>query len=158
MAAPTVTVRSTPVGKMLTDGYSSTFAFSRDPDLEVYEISGTPPPVEGGDPIDITTMHNNEATTKAPQALLDYGESSWTVGYDPVMYTRIRSLINQAGSVTQYFPDGTTLAAWAYLKDFTPSELQRGERPEAEMTIVTTNWDPTNRVEALPVLTEVSGT
>src|SRR4026209_2522177 len=104
MAAPTAPARSPPLGRMRTVGFSSVFAFSRDPDLEIQEISGTPPPLEGGDPIDITTMHNVEYITKEPQALIDTGESTWTVAWDPVVYNRARSLINQRGSITQHFP------------------------------------------------------
>ncbi len=78
--------------------------------------------------------------------------------YDPVVYTDILALINAPGGVTVHFPDGSTLDFYGYIKKFEPAALKEGEQPEATVTIVPTNYDPANHVEASPVLTSVTGT
>jgi hypothetical protein len=103
-------------------------------------------------------MHNATVTTKAAQALYDVPNAQTTVAYDPAVITQIQALVNQEGSITEHFSDGSTLSYYGYLKSFAPAEKTRGTQPEATIEIVVTNWDPINRVEAVPVLTSVAGT
>lgn len=159
MAAPTPTARQTPSGRMLKDGYRTTITFSRDPDVSFWEKTVTPPGLDGGDAIDITTMHNNDVRTKAPRSLFDLTDGSATVAYDPDCINQIlNNLLNQPGSCTVTKSDGSTLAFYGYLQKFEPQELTEGEHPEAEITVVCTNVDPATGGEELPVLTSVSGT
>lgn len=158
MAAPTTTARQTPVGIKLDDGYSTKIAFARRPAVSFWEKTVQPPGMDGGDAIDTTTMHNTLWRTMSARALITLTESSTTVAYDPRVYTDILTLLNQEGSVTCHFPDGSKLDFYGYLKTFEPSDNTEGEQPEATVTIVPTNYDPVNRVEAAPVLTEVTGT
>jgi len=159
MTAPASTTRSTPSGKYLDDGYSTKIAFARDADVEFWEKTVKPPGYDGGDAIDTTTMHNVTYRTFAARALKTLTESSLNVAYDPAVYTSIlNNLINQEGSITVHFPDGSKLDFYGYLRTFEPADNAEGEFPEATINITPTNWDPVNDVEAAPVLTSVSGT
>ena len=158
MAAPTVTARQVPVGIPYKDGFPTTIAFALDPDISFWEISVTPPAIEGGDPIDQTTMHNTTWRTQAPRSLASLEELSLTVAYDERCYDQILAILNENGAITVHFPDGATLAFYGYLKRFEPQENQEGERPTANITITPTNWDPDNNVEEGPVLTAAAGT
>jgi len=159
MAAPASTVRVTPVGIKLDDGFSTKIAFARDSNVSFWEKSVSPPGLDGGEAIETTTMHNLIYRTMASRALVTLTESSLTVAYDPNVYNDIlTNLINQEGSITVHFPDSSKLDFYGYLRTFEPSELSEGEQPEATVTITPTNFDPVNRVEAAPVLTSVAGT
>lgn len=158
MAAPTLTARSTPAGIKLDDGYSTKIAFNRDPDVSLWEKTVKPPGIDGGDAIETTTMHNSTWRTMSSRALRTLTESTFTAAYDPKVYDQIVALINAEGSITCHFPDGSTLTFYGYLKTFEVNDHSEGEQPEATCTIVPTNYDPVNRVEAAPVLVDVSGT
>lgn len=156
--AVTHTTRSTPSGIKMDDGHSTKIAFARDPDIEFWEKTVQPPGVDGGDAIDTTTMHNVRWRTMAPRQLITLTEMQTTVAYDPVLYTSILNLINEEGGVTVHFPDGTQVSFFGYLKSFEPSENSEGEQPEATVTIVPTNQDPTTGAEVDPLVTAVAGT
>lgn len=158
MAAPVATVRQTPAGIKLKDGFRSLITFALDPDISFWEKTVTPPGIDGGDSIEQTTMHNVDWRTMAPRSLKTLTDSSTKVAYDPALYTQILSLINAETTVTVRFADGSTLAYYGYLKSFEPDEMSEGTQPEATINIVPTNFDPVNKVEAAPVLTSVAGT
>lgn len=158
MAAPATTARVAPTGIRLDDGYSTKIAFARDSNIQFWEKTVQPPSVDGGDAIDTTTMHNATYRTMAARSLITLGESKCTVAYDPDVYNAIIQLVNQEGAITVSFPDGSTLSFFGFLSKFEPGDLAEGEQPEADVTIIPTNWDPVNRVEAAPVLTSVAGT
>lgn len=158
MAAPTPTARQSPTGIKLETGHQVLITFARDPDFSLWEKVVTPPGMEGGDAIDITTQHNTAWRTFAPRKLKQMSESQFTAGYDPNFYSQGLSLLNQRDTVTVTFPDGSTIAAYGYLKTFTPNGMQDGEFPEATCMVVITNYDHVNKVEAAPVVTSVSGT
>jgi len=143
---------------MLEDGFSSKISFERDRDVSFWEKSMKPPGADGGDAIEQTTMHNLVYRTMASRALITLTESTGKCAYDPAVYSQIIALINQEGTITQIFSDGSTLAYFGFLKSFEPDELQEGVQPEASFTIVPTNRDPITKAEAGPVLTSVSGT
>jgi hypothetical protein len=159
MAAPVDTTRTTPVGIRLEDGHSTKIAFARDPDVSFWEVEVQPPGLDGGDAINITTMHNTTWRTMAARQLKTLTECSINVAYDPNVYNNILDhLINQEGAITVHFPDGSKLSFFGYLKSFTPQGNQEGNMPTAAISIVPTNYDPVARTEQSPVLTSVSGT
>lgn len=157
MAAPLPTTRSTPAGRMLEDGYQSLVTFEADPDVALWEKTVQPPGLDGGDKIDVTTMHNTALRTYAPRSLQEMTDSQITGAYDPRLYPMIRALINVPTTITVLFPNGDTIAFFGYLKSFEPSELQEGEQPTATFMIVATNRDSSG-VEQDAVLTELYGT
>jgi len=159
MAAPATTVRQTPAGRLLKEGFPIKVAFARDPDIEFAEKAVKPPAIDGGETIDITTMFNTLVRTSYPRTLHTIGPITGRVAYDPLVYSKIRSnLINQNGSITVRFPEGSTLDFYGYLQMFDPQDQVEGQQPEATISIVVTNWDSTNNIEVGPVYTDVSGT
>jgi hypothetical protein len=158
MADPATTPRSDPVGIALKDGYQTLIAFAADPDVSFWEITVQPPGIEGGDPIDQTTMHNIDYRTMCPASLKTLTPVNVTASYDPDVLNQIESLINLNGSITIHFPDGSTTDFFGFLQTFEPGDNTENERPEATLTIVPSNWDPVNNVEAGPVTTSVPGT
>jgi hypothetical protein len=159
MAAPSSTTRATPAGIKLDDGYSTKIAFARDSNVSFWEKTLSPPGLDGGDPIDTTTMHNADWRTMSARQLATLSEFTCTAAYDPNVYNDIiNNLLNQEGSITVHFPDGSKLDFFGYLRSFQPQDVAEGAQPEAQITIVPTNYDPTNNVEASPVLTQVAGT
>lgn len=158
MAAPSTTARQNPPGIKLPDGFSSKIAFSRDPDLDVWERTVKPSGTDGGEPIDVTTMHNTTWRTKRPRSLKDKSNITVEAGVDPSAFDQLDELVNEEGSITQIFPDGGTESVWGFLKSWEPSNFTEGEMPTVTLEIVVTNWDPVNRVEAGPARVEVTGT
>lgn len=158
MAAPTPTVRQTPAGLKLQDGYQSLLTFARDPDISIWEKSVQPPGVDTGDAIETTTMWNDDWRTKAPRALKEMTEFQITFAYDPACYTQIINIAGIPDTLTLKWGDGSTLAFYGFLKDVEFGELVEGEFPEGTATIVPTNWDHANDAESGPTLASVSGT
>ncbi len=145
------TARQTPAGTALDDGFSTKIAFAADPDVSFWEKTVTPPGVEGGDAIEQTTMFNTAWRTFAARALKTLTDSSVTAAYDPKVYDQIIALINVEGLITVHFPDASTIDFYGFLKDFTPGENSEGEQPEADITIIATNINPSTGAEAAPV-------
>lgn len=158
MAAPTPTARATPGGIKLPDGYQALITFAADTDISFWEKEVTPFGREGGDPIPQSTMHNTRYHTKAPRSLIDTDDGQSTVAYDPAVLTQIDAIINVPTTITVEFGDGSTWAAYGWLRSFKPSGLSEGGQPEATVTFVISNWDPVNKVEAGPTVTSVAGT
>lgn len=150
----TTTARATPIGRKMNDGYQTLLAFAADPDVSLWEKTVKPPGLDGGDPIDTTTMHNTDLRTFAARALKTLTESSLTCAYDARVYNQALSLINVPGWITVHFPDGDTLDFIGYLRTLeVTGEHSEGEQPEITANITPTNEDPTTGVETLPVWT-----
>jgi hypothetical protein len=158
MAAPTPTVRVTPSGRKLGDGYKTLVTLAADTNIELWEKSVTPPGIEGDDPNDTTTMHNTTWRTKSPRTLATMTPMSLSCQYDPVAYSSVVALVNVVTTVTVHFPDGSTLAFYGFVKSFQPDALEEGKIPEAKVEIVPTNQDPVACTEESPVYTAGTGT
>lgn len=157
MAAPAATVRGTPEGIKLGDGFSTKLTLERNPTIALWERTVTPPGIEGGDAVDNTTMHNVTWRTMSPRKLKTLTEVSSSAAYDPIIYEDVVDQVNINQVITCTFPDGSTLAFWGFVKSFIPGENQEGTMPEGTLTIVPTNRDD-DGVEQAPVLVEVAGT
>lgn len=153
MAAPAATVRQDPDGFMLENGHVTKFTMSIDPAIELWETDVQPPGIDMGEPIDTTTQHNVNYRTKAPANLADLTPHTVVFGYDPIAYTSLLTLIGVEQTFTVTFPSGQTLAYYGYVQSAEFAPLVEGEMPLVTLTIVPTNFDPTNCVEAGPVLT-----
>lgn len=158
MTAPSPTARVTPSGRRLGDGHPTKVTFAADTNIELWETSVTPPGIEGDDPNENATMHSSAWRTKSPRALKTMTDMTFTAQYDPVVYNSVAALVNVPTTVTVTFPDGSTLAFYGFLKAFAPNELTEGTQPDAEITVVPTNMDPTTCAEEGPVYTAGSGT
>lgn len=158
MAAPTPTTRVTPAGIMLEDGYQSLVTLAADTNIDFWEKTVQPPGLDGGEAIPITTMHNTVYRTFVSRELITLTPISFVAAYDPAVYDQITACLNVQTTITVTFADGSTLAFYGYLQKFDPAVMTEGAQPEATITIVPTNYDPTNHVEAAPVMTSVAGT
>lgn len=165
MASPTHQARTTPTGRMLRDGYSTKIAFEQtgsipalDPELYMWEKTVKPPGLDAGDAIDITTMHNIDWRTFSPRALITMTDCNFVAAYDPEIYNAILNIINIPGNITVHFPDGSRLSFFGFLRTFEVADHAEGSFPEANCSITCTNFDPTNSVEAAPLMTQVAGT
>lgn len=158
MAAPPTLVRGTPAGVKFENGYRCVKAFSGALIVGFFEIETGIPGWDGGDAIDTTTQHNSAVRTMAPRALMMMTEHTVKCALASGSIAEARSLINRRGSVTDLFPDGSTYDYYAYLRKIEFDPFVEGTMPTCTLTVMPTNYDPTNRVEALPVFTDVLGT
>lgn len=156
MAAPTPVARGTPVGIKLRDGFSSKITITGKTTISFWEKSVQPPALDGGPKIEQTTMFNTMRQDFAPQVLYEVTDIAVKAAYDPAVYTDIMSAINQPGTITITWRDGSTLADYGYLRAFRPDPLERGRQPEATVEFSFTGVDSTG-VEFAPVITAVSG-
>ena len=147
--------RSTPAGKLLKDGYQTLIAMSLDADISFWEKTVQPPGLDGGDEIDITTMHNDTLRTRAPRSLATMTNMQSTVAYDPRLFDQILAVLNVEQTFTVIFPNGDKLSFYGFLKNFEPQEVSEGEQPEANITIVPTNRDPDTGAETNYLYTEL---
>lgn len=157
MAAPAATPRQAPAGLPLRDGFGTFITFENNPTLSLWEMETTPPGKDAGDGPDTSTFHNVARRTKAPPALIEDTDASGVCGYDPNVESQLEALIRVNQVITWTYNDGTTKAAWGYLKEFTPQSHTENEFPTANYTIVITNTDDAFAEQA-PVVVEVSGT
>jgi hypothetical protein len=81
------------------------------------------------------------------------GDVKATVEWNPSLYTSILALINKKDTFTILFPDGSTLAFYAFLRLFEPGDLSEGNKPTATITLTPTNADPVTGAEEAPVYT-----
>jgi hypothetical protein len=158
MAAPAPTVRQTPVGAMLTDGYQSLVTCALDPDISLWEKEVTPPGIEADEFQDVSTQQSVRWRTKGPRRLLTLGDLTFTAQYHPGVYTQIRAIAGVNTTWTVLFPDYSTIAFYGALKSFMPGGLSDGGIPEATVTITPTNLDPTTCTEEGFVYTAGGGT
>ena len=161
MPPPVNTTRVNPTStlvRILEDGHSSLVAFSRNNALAIWEVQVTPPGIDGGDMIQITTMHNLVWRTMVPRKLKTLTTMSVTAGYDPVVYDQLLDQLNFNQSLTVQFSDGSDLDLFGVLRTFEPDALAEGEMPQATCSVDPTNFDPVSDTEQGPVMTEVTGT
>ncbi len=155
--APTPTARAAPSGIRLEDGHSTLITFSLDTNVEIWEIEVKPPGLDGGDPINTTTMHNVLFRTMSHRALQTLTECTSTCAFDPIAYDSLRAMINRDQTITITFPDESTLCFYGFLQKFEPTGLKEGEMPTASVSVCPTNKD-SGGVEQAPVLSNVAGT
>ncbi len=158
MTAPSAKVRGTPSGIHLEDGHSTKIALENLLTISFWEKSVGVPPIDGGDSVPQTTMHNTIWRTFAPRHLKTLEEFSVDAAYDPIAISQTIAQINIKQTITVIFPDGSKLAFYGFLKRFEPANLVEGEQPEATVTFVPTNADPLTGAEEAPVYVDVPGT
>lgn len=160
MAAPTPTTRQIPTGYKMPEGFRTLITFSDKPSLNIWEIENKPPGIESGDPINTTTQHNVEWRTFWLPRLKTLMPFDVKFAYDPdVILTDIEELVgDNSQTITFLWPDGGNICFFGGCQKVEFDVLKEKEFPTGTMTIVPTNWDATNNVEAGPVRTPSSGT
>lgn len=159
MAAPTPSARTLPTGYKMPEGFKSLITFSTNPGLNIWEIDVKPPGVESGEPINTTTQQNIEWRTMSMPQLKTLETITIKFAYDAdVMQTDLVALCgNNNATVTILYPQGTKVAFYGALNKVEFDPFKEKEFPTGTMTVVPTNWDNANRVEAGPVWSD-SGT
>lgn len=168
MSAPAITAPGTPEGVKVDDGFAACIAFALLPNVSLWEIETQLPSLDGGDPIDNTTHRNKKVRTKAARKLVDYGETTHTCRYNKKTFGQLQaSLLNKPGAITEHYPDGVPTSSesglglgsscsyFGYVSKADFKAFKEGEPPEVDITVVTTNVDPSDGSEAAPVFTEV---
>ncbi len=136
------------------DGYQTTIGFSALASGVIFntvakEKGVTPPAIEGGGKIDLTTMRNSAVRTFYPKQLYTLGDATVTVAWDPTLYEEMASVIGVNQTITITFPDATTLSYWGTLDGFAPNEQEEGVQPTAVLTILASNLNDSD-VETEP--------
>ncbi len=160
MAAPTPTARGTPGGIPLQEGHGTLITLALNDTIKFWEKETAAPGMEGGDPINTSTNHNETWETMVPRALITLTPFTVRCAYDPDVYSddQVQAAINRRDTITVTFQDTSTLAFFGYLKSFTPAGMNKEGQPEADVEFVPTNWDHANNVEAGPAMAEAAGT
>lgn len=150
MAAPSSTTRAAPSGTRLYEGYKTLITFALDSNIALWEDTVKPFGFDGGEKVDITTMHNTSVKQYIPQTLIDITDGEMEVAYDPAELANIRAAINRRDTITVRFASGQRWAMYGYLQKFDPQQIQRGQMPKATVSFVATNLDSSN-AEQVPV-------
>lgn len=132
-----------PTGVRLGDGFPSFMEFGNTPTVGFWEVEVKPLDIDGGEPVDITTMRNATYVTRWHQRLKDTGTAELKAAYDPAVYSTLIAQVNVNQPILQIFPDGSALRFWGFIQKFIPDALVRGQMPTAMVTIVATNLNAT---------------
>lgn len=125
---------------ILTDGHSTTVVISTFASTGIYcVVSVTPPSKSGGEKNDLTCMENVKYRTSAPKKLVTSGNISLRVNWDPVIYNTIDDVINQLGTVTINFSDGSNIQEIGSVQDWEPDEIVEGTDPEGTLVVAIHN-------------------
>jgi len=157
--APSPVAHVAPAGIRLKTGGPQVFHTNAlDTDISLWATETGFPGIDGGDPIDTTTQENVLYRTMAPRVLQTLTPFPVKYQYDPACYSQIIAILNRETTLTNRYNDGSTLAFYGYWQKAEFDAQTEGNPPTVTVTIVPTNFDPTNKVEAGPVLTSVAGT
>ncbi len=129
----------------LNDGFSTVVTVSLTPSLilTLREKEVQPPDLDGGGPIETTTMRNTLVRTKQPKKLTTIGDLVMHCQYDPAEYAAfILGHGQRIGFCSVTFPDGSTLGFFGWVESFKPSSHKEGEFPTAEVKIIPSNQLP----------------
>lgn len=137
----------------LRDGFSTLISLTNLPGIAIFERETTPPPLDGGGPIESASMRATAWRQKDPKTLKGMGSMTLTVMYSTGAYAAIAGQINQNQSITLTWPDGATLRFYGFIDKFAPSGHSEGNLPTAQMTIEVTFRHPTTGAEVAPIFT-----
>lgn len=101
-----------------------------------------PPDVDGGGPIEVSSMNNILVRTKVHKHLYSLGVITAHVEWDPADYPALMTPpkdLNVNLAMAIVFPDLSILTFWAWIDKFTPTSHKEGELPTAEMKIEISN-------------------
>lgn len=142
----------------MDDGHSTLLIIDADPDIPFWEKTVKPPGVDGGDPIETSTMHNSVWRTQVSRSLKTMTPCNLTAAYDPEIWCLIPDQVNAEGLMVVVFPNGDLVGFYGFLQSFEPQDHLEGAQPECDIVIAVTNNDPSDRSEQAPVWTTSSGT
>ena len=155
MSAPTPLARGNPVGFKLPEGFPSKITFAANPTVSIWE-KAVKPSGRKVEAIDQTTMFNVTNETTYPSALKKSTPGSLKGAYDPQLRNQIESLVGIPTTITQTWPDGSSVAAFGFISEAMFDELKAKTQPEVTLTFEISDYDAINKVEAGPVYTDDS--
>lgn len=124
----------------LVDGFSTIIQIAGAAgNIFLREREVQPGEIDGGGPIDTTTMLNAVMETQTFKSLKKFGATKSQCQYDPNVYTQLMLIVNTLQFFTIFFPDGQTLPFYGWVNKFTPQSLKIGEFPLGELEILPTN-------------------
>jgi len=136
---------------VLRDGFSTMITFAQGA-IEMYQKDATPPGIDGGGAIDVSTFENSEVETSFPNTLKKTTDGAMTVAYDTAVYTSIDAQVNVNQLITITFIDGSKVEVWGWIYNFQPATCEKGEQPTAECGFHVSNLNDSG-VETKPVRT-----
>ena len=119
----------------MPEGHSTTIEFSDFPNISFWEKTVTPPGMEGGEPIDTTTMYNEAVKTKWPQTLIEITGMAVTAAYKPELINECYEAMNYHQVITITFPTTGTASDYGWLRNFKPNRMETGTQPTAEIMV-----------------------
>lgn len=128
--------------KRLDDGFSTVIHFGDFPTVKFEEIDVTPPGMDGGGPIDVTTMRNNRLRTFSPKKLKTLTPVTVSVLYYSDIFDQddgVWPMINQNQQITIEFPDNSMVQFYGWLDKFIPGGAKEGNLMMATITIHPSN-------------------
>ena len=128
-------------------GHGTLITLENDPNIELWEISITPPAVRLGDPVNANSHANDTYGQVAPRTLKKIDKVRAVVGYKTDSYSAIIAQLGVNQQITITFPDGKNFSFWGFLNDFEPEEFSSGEMPEATIVIYPSNRDDSDPTE-----------
>ena len=140
-------------GYPLRDGYATLITIAAAPGVQLYERETTPPALDGGGPIETTSMRTAAWRNKDPKTLKGLGDVMATVMYSTNAYNTISGIINTMTIITVRWPDGATLVFYGFVDKFTPSGHSEGNLPTANIVIIPSLRNPNTGGDASPVFT-----
>lgn len=148
----------------MPDGFQSLIVFKNASGVALWPQQIKFAGIDGGDKINTTTMFNSKWRTFAARKLQTLEDVTFKAAIDPDILNpnaanNIMGVINDdTETITEFWPDGSTRCYYGYLQKMTNPEMKEGEFPIFDFTIVVTNYDKVNQVEAGPVFTPGVGT
>ncbi len=142
----------------IDDGHPTTISFGSTPSGETllfWEKEVTPPGLDGGGPINTTTMRNTIWRTMMPKKLVTLTTGSFVAAYDPAVLDQLVAMLNVQCQIVITHEDGSTWTFWGWLDKFTLNACVEGDQPTATCSIEPANQN-TSGEEVGPVYTEAA--
>jgi len=116
-----------------TDGYNCRISLVNQ-GITVYEKNVTPPGVEGGDPINITTNDNGDFQSFAPRSRKQKTPAQSEVTYNDTDLDALEAAVDQSDDILRVWPDDSTKLESGWLRSSIPNQTQEGEQPTTNLT------------------------
>jgi len=116
-----------------TDGYNIRISLVNQ-GITLYEKNVTPPGVEGGDPINITTNDNGDFMSFAPRSRKQRTAAQAEVTYDDTDLDALEAAVDQSDDILVVWPDDTTKLDSGWVRSVIANQTQEGEQPTANIT------------------------
>lgn len=158
MAAPSATTRTTPTGTRMGRGTPIYYTFANNPDLNVWEKTGTFGGVKLDDRKDNSTSHNTTWRTFRPGRLKTAKDHKVVCGFDPDQLQEIWDQVGLRTTITATLPTGMQVAFYGWLDEVGDVTLDETGEPTMELTIAVGNQDWATCAEEDPVIVASAGT